>query len=387
MGAGSDGPAAGELVALEQLLERAHSSAPADLGAAVERAAAALGAPQVRLLLVDFQQELLTPLTAEGRAGEAVPVTGTLAGRAFTTGAPVALRGDTGDAPVVTPLLDGIERLGVLELTVDDASKPAVAACRRFADLVTQFLSTKGRYTDEFHVARQREPMSLAAQMLPPLTAHAPAVTVAGQVEPAYHVGGDAFDYAINREVAHLAVFDAMGHGVPASVTTALAMGAYCNCRRRGIGLVDTVSHLHEVLESEFADDRYVTAVLGELDLSSGVLHLVSAGHPAPLLLRARQVVGTLDIAPVTPLGMSLALPPGAARVREVVSSLGDRVLFVTDGIADAQDGSGRRFGEVRLVDLVERAALDETPLPELARGVYAYQHGDLTDDASLLLV
>ncbi len=156
-------------------------------------------------------------------------------------------------------------------------------------------------------------------------------------------------------------------------------------------GLVDTVSHLHEVLESEFADDRYVTAVLGELDLSSGVLHLVSAGHPAPLLLRARQVVGTLDIAPVTPLGMSLALPPGAARVREVVSSLGDRVLFVTDGIADAQDGSGRRFGEVRLVDLVERAALDETPLPELARGiargVYAYQHGDLTDDASLLLV
>ncbi len=144
MGAGSDGPAAGELVALEQLLERAHSSAPADLGAAVERAAAALGAPQVRLLLVDFQQELLTPLTAEGRAGEAVPVTGTLAGRAFTTGAPVALRGDTGDAPVVTPLLDGIERLGVLELTVDDASKPAVAACRRFADLVTQFLSTKG---------------------------------------------------------------------------------------------------------------------------------------------------------------------------------------------------------------------------------------------------
>ncbi len=67
-------------------------------------------------------------------------MTGTLPGRAFTTGAPVALSGDSGDALVVAPLLDGIERLGVLELTVDDADEPAVAACRRFADLVTQFV-------------------------------------------------------------------------------------------------------------------------------------------------------------------------------------------------------------------------------------------------------
>jgi hypothetical protein len=50
-----------------------------------------------------------------------------------------------------------------------------------------------------------------------------------------------------------------VGRGVPPSVTGVLAMGAYRNCRRRGIGLVDTLSHLDDVLESEFADDWYVS--------------------------------------------------------------------------------------------------------------------------------
>lgn len=276
---------AGGLRALARLIEEAHSTAPARFVSAVVTAARDLGAGAARVLLVDFQQELLIPVGPTAEAGPPVPVTGSVAGRAFVTGAPVVVEAADGAAVIVaTPLLDGVERLGVLELAFPTAVRCAgagagaagvdewgvggqrLAECRRFADLVTQYLASRGRYTDELHIARARVSMSLAAQMqwqvLPPLTAHAPAVTVAGQVEPAYHVGGDAFDYAINREVAHVAVFDAMGHGVPASVTTALAVGAYRHCRRRQAGLVDTLAALDEALAQEFADDRYMGGVV-----------------------------------------------------------------------------------------------------------------------------
>ena len=46
---------------------------------------------------------------------------------------------------------------------------------------------------------------------LPPLSTETPQVVVAGQLEPAYEVGGDLFDYAVNEDVVHLAVLDAMG--------------------------------------------------------------------------------------------------------------------------------------------------------------------------------
>ncbi len=394
--AGTAGSGRG-LGALARLIEDAHSTAPARFVSAVLAAADELGANTARVLLIDFAQVLLVPVGLTTEAEPPVPVTGSVPGRAFVTGAPVLVElADNAGLLVATPLLDGVERLGVLELTFDTGGvdEQLSVQCRRFADLVSQYLISQGRCTDELHIARARRPMSLAAQMqwqvLPPLTAHAPAVTVAGQVEPAYHVGGDAFDYAVNHDRAHVAVFDAMGHGVPASVTTALAVGAYRSCRRRRAGLVETVSHLDEVLAQEFPDDRYVTAALGELDLTSGVLHVTSAGHPAPLLLRGRHVLGPLPVTPTPPLGLGLGAPLSPT-VTTAALQTGDRVLFVTDGIIDATDACGRRFGASRLADLVERAALDQLPLAELARsiarGVDAYQHGELADDASLLLV
>lgn len=307
------------LLALAQLIEHAHSSSPVHLAGIAVEAAAALGADCVRVLLTDFGQELLLPLTATGGTGDPVSISGTLAGRAFTSGAPVAVENADGRLLVATPLLDGIERLGVLELTLHagptgaEGREALLTGCRRFADLLCQVIASKSRYTDELHVARCTEPMGLAAQMqwqlLPPLTAHTPEVTLAGRVEPAYHVGGDAFDYAVNRELAHVGVFDAMGHGVPASVTTALAVGAYRNCRRRRAGLVETIAYLDQVIADEFTDDRFVTAALGELDPATGMLSLVLAGHPAPLLMRDRHVVGMIEAPSGLPLGMSIDRP------------------------------------------------------------------------------
>lgn len=381
--------------ALAQLLENAHSAAPVELPAAVRAAALRMGAQEVEILLIDWEQHRLLPLHLQSAPGlDPLPVVGTAAGRAFVSSAPVVTPATPDGVVVSTPLLDGIERLGVLQLQLPADGPTVQAHCRRFADLVTQFIATKGRCTDEYHRARQTRPMSLAAQlqwqMLPPLTAHAPNATVAGQLEPAYEVGGDAFDYAVNADRLHLGIFDAMGHGVPAAVTTALALGAYRHSRRHRRSLVETAEYIDAELAAEFRDDRYVTAMLGELELTTGGLTLVNAGHLQPLLLREGQVVRLPDVEPTLPLGLGLHPRPPVVLTTTRLHPR-DRLLLLTDGILDAHDTAGTPFGQRRLQELIERSALDELPLAELARaishGVYEYSQGTLRDDASLLLV
>ena len=97
-------------------------------------------------------------------------------------------------------------------------------------------LVTKHAYTDQFFRARRREPMSVSAEiqwsLLPPLSMSVPQVEVAGILEPAYRVAGDSFDYALNDDILHVAVIDAMGHGLDAATMATVAIGAYRHARR-----------------------------------------------------------------------------------------------------------------------------------------------------------
>ena len=66
--------------------------------------------------------------------------------------------------------------------------------------------------------------------LLPPLTLWSPRVRIAGMLEPAYEIAGDAFDYAVNGDIAHVAMFDTVGHGMRACRIANLAIAMYRNC-------------------------------------------------------------------------------------------------------------------------------------------------------------
>src|SRR5918994_1690673 len=139
------------------------------------------------------------------------------------------------------PRMDGAERLGVLGLTLPSIDEALRVRCTWLATLVAELLMTKGQYTDSYFLTRRRQPMSLAAEMqwqlLPPLTLVTPRVVIAGLLEPAYEVAGDAFDYALNGDTTHLAVIDPVGHDLTASVLAAVTVGSYRHSRRAGLGL------------------------------------------------------------------------------------------------------------------------------------------------------
>ena len=146
-------------------------------------------------------------------------------------------------------------------------------------------LVTKSLYTDRFFQARRRRPMSLSAEMqwqlLPPLMMTTPQVAVAGALEPAYDVAGDSFDYALNDDILHVCMIDAMGHGLDAAVMATLAIGAYRHARRTDVELADLYAAMDAAIAAQFEPDRFATAQMARLDVEVGRLAMGQRGPPA----------------------------------------------------------------------------------------------------------
>jgi serine phosphatase RsbU (regulator of sigma subunit) len=347
----------------------------------------------VVLYLADHEQRALIPLGPDGEGGEPLPIDTTVAGRAYRSDRLVG--GEERDpgtdgSQLWVPVVDGAERLGVIGLVLDQPDELALRRCGILASLVAELLVTRNAYGDVLELVRRRQRMTLAAELrwsfLPPLTYIGRNVALSGMLEPAYEIAGDAFDYAVNADATHIAIFDAMGHGLEASMMASLAVAAYRHARRREVDLPALYDAIDEAIASQFDNERFVTGQMGRLT-ADGRLRWLAAGHPRPLLLRGSNMVGELECHPGLPMG--LGGEPSAAA--DVQLEPGDRVLFYSDGMVEARSPKGELFGVERLSDLLERAAASEQPLPEICRrlvhSVLDHQSSTLSDDATVLLL
>jgi serine phosphatase RsbU (regulator of sigma subunit) len=400
----SDDLPAGYASALHGVLRTGHLIPPDQLEELIAEAARRLGAERTIIYLVDYEQRMMSPLLMTINSDrEAISVEATLGGRAFRT--VTSLSSDAGfpaEAHLWVPLLDGVERLGVVEFVLShDCSLSAGLreAFGQLAHLAAEMIVTNGMYTDVYEWTRRREPMSLAAEMqhnlLPPLTFGTDRIVISGLLAPAYEVGGDAYDYALNGAIAHVAVFDAVGHGLEASLLAQLAVASYRNSRRAGLDLVDTAKQIDDAIHSQFGAERYVTALLAQLDIETGLLRWMNAGHPAPMLLRDGHVVKELNCEPVLPLGLNGLLGFSqllqTAQVAEESLQPGDRLLFLTDGVDEARTENGEFFGRERLAEFAAREAGSGLPTPEVMRrlqqAILRHLTDGLQDDATTLFV
>jgi hypothetical protein len=404
--------------AMAGLLHASHLASPHELPRLIAEHVAILGVRDALVYLVDLQQRVLVPFVGSRGATpeqhlDRLLVDSTLAGRAFQLSqVQVQLHGNGGADGVRAwfPLLDGTARLGVLAVTVDEPAELErnggllTVRLMGYAALVAELVMTKTLYGDAIVRTQRRAEMGVAAEIqwavLPPLTFACQQVVVAAALEPAYEVAGDSVDYAVDADVGRFAVFDGMGHGLHSAQLAATTVAAYRNARRTNRSLTATAALLDavatEVVGSRHGAEGFITGVLAELALDSGVLSWVNAGHPQPLLLREGHLVKTLHTSPALPLGLSLGTASsaeggGAYRVGSEHLQPGDRVIFYTDGITEARSPTGDLFGIQRLVDLLIRTHAAALPAPETLRRVVhallAHQQNQLTDDATLLLV
>ena len=356
-----------------------------------------LGATHVVIYLIDFAQTTLEPIPSRGAHPEVFQpedVATTMAGRAFVDQRAVCAERGEGDRMWV-PIVEGSNRTGVLALTVPAATEAIIGACTELGLLAGYLIGTQARATDVFDRYRRRRAMSLAASMqwdlLPPLVLKTARLVVAGLVEPAYEVGGDCFDYAIDDATLNLSVIDAMGHGVGSALISALAVGCYRHDRREDRALSVMHARLDACLAEQLQRFSFATGQLVRVDLHSGVMTWTNAGHPQPLLIRGGRVIRELECPPTPPWGLQSIQGASAVTVAAEALEPGDSVLFYTDGVIEARRLDGELFGVEHLADLVGQHASDhlepEEIVRRLVRSVLAHQTGDLTDDATLVLV
>jgi Stage II sporulation protein E (SpoIIE) len=416
---------------VSELVRRSHVVVGDGIASMLDELVAPLGL-RAEVLLVDLAQQVLTPLgpreggraierspslsstsgsqparesapdadreAEHARRTEVVSVEGTVEGRAFQYGEVVETHDRHGRRMLCAAILDGTERVGVLRLVLGEATVDD-AALRRWvmtlAGLAGHVVMGKLVYSD--HLRRLRAPYGLSEasellwQLVPPRTFATEDIVVTALLEPHDRVGGDAFDYAVDRDALYVGVFDGVGHDLGAGVTTALAVNAIRNARRRGDrDLTALAAIADEQLRGHAGVTPFVTAVLARLEIDTGRLEYLLAGHPAPLLLRGGHVVHRLDAALRPPLGVR-PREGATTTLGQVQLEPGDRLLLYSDGVVEARDEAGRFFGEDRLIDLTERTEQSRVSAPETLRrltaSVLAHQAGHLQDDATLLML
>jgi Stage II sporulation protein E (SpoIIE) len=367
--------AAGRLIA--DLLDRSHLMRPDRLAGALAEVALPLGVSGARVYLTDLQQRQLTLLeVGDGRAPEVLAIDSTLAGRAFQTLTIQSVQSGPGYQLWIA-LVDGTERLGVLSLTVADVSEAMLAKYRALASLAGMLITAKSHYSDTYaRVQRSRE-MALQAELvwafLPHQTFAMARVLVTATIEPAYEAGGDAFDYSLMGDQLHISIFDALGHDLAAGLLASVSLAACRSTRRAGGSLASIMDRADRTIARQFGESRFVTALLCNLDLATGVLRWIPCGHPPPLLIRGNRIVKELARTPQLPLGLAEFDDRQKERLRSNEDSAlicteklepGDRVLLYTDGVTEGWAADGAPFGIRPLSDCIIRHSSAGLPAP-----------------------
>ena len=234
-----------------------------------------------------------------------------------------------------------------------------------FANQASIALENANLHRQALEKQRMDRELELAAeiqrQILPEGSPEVPGFELLGWNRPARTVGGDYYDLRrLDDGRIALTVADVTGKGIGAALlVSTLHSALHLLHDRVGLGaeLLDRLNR--HVLESS-AQNKFITLLLTELDVPTGRLAYLNAGHNPGLLLRAGGGVEELE-----PCGLPIGLLPGATYVpRSIDLAAGDLLCLYTDGITEAASPADEEFGVDRLVEcLLERP---DAPLAEI---------------------
>lgn len=212
-------------------------------------------------------------------------------------------------------------------------------------------------------------------------------------LRPSGHVGGDLVGmYSISDTRVGLFAIDVSGHGISSALMTARLAGYLSSAvpdqnialKKQGDGSFvplppsEVVERLNTIVLEEMETEHYFTLVLADMDLASGQVHMVQAGHPHPMVQHADGTCSLVGIG-----GMPVGLLPGVTFDQfEVVLQPGERLLIQSDGItecpapddtmleeeglmtllSDLRDVHGEALMEALIWRLAEFAGKDEFP-------------------------
>jgi serine phosphatase RsbU (regulator of sigma subunit) len=338
------------------------------------------GAGRIEVLLGDLTLTGLWPvLDPDG------PAVNPLALRCFGSQRPVVdMAPETNRAYL--PMTVWGERLGVL---VVDTSLPAGTGLTEqlsaIADELAIALRAADVVTDRYRRVTRRARLTMAAELqwelLPGRSLGDERFLVAGQLEPAYAVYGDHFDFSVTGDRLTVTVLNGNGDGLEAALLTTVAVNAMRNARRSGANIVEQAELASEAVYARDAGTLHVATLLLDIDLVSGRVEAVDAGSPRAVIARDREI-RTVTLEQQLPLGMF-----GDTRyeVQRFHLEPADRLLIVSDGVHTAAPAGRAPYGESALPITLRRTRLQPATeaVGTVMRDLREYHAGeDPADDA-----
>ncbi|MEU9556397.1 PP2C family protein-serine/threonine phosphatase [Streptomyces fumanus] len=373
-------------------VERAlRTAAPHELLDAVRRVLAEqYAAKSVELFMADYGLTVLQPVSVLPHTLEPVSVHNSPAGRAFGAQRPFTERAPDGTVRLHLPVTVRGDRLGVLSVTLDDGehADACLGELAEIAEILAHEVVVAERDTDLYLQARRRDRLTLAAEMqwqlLPGRSCVRPEYELAAQLEPAYAIFGDNFDWSATADHLMLYVTNGMGEGIEASLLTNLAINALRNARRAGIPIADQAALADQAVYAHYRGRCYLSVLMFDFELATGRAWVVDAGSPQLLRLRGG-TVERIRFDAQLPLGMFEETDYVA---QEFQVEPGDRLVFVSDGVYAVASPGGETYGEAALTRAI--AATRLLPAAEVPRAVLRELTGhrgrSVPDDDALVL-
>jgi serine phosphatase RsbU (regulator of sigma subunit) len=203
----------------------------------------------------------------------------------------------------------------------------------------------------EHHERLMAREMEQAAEiqknLLPRFIPQQPGLELAAFSEPCLSVGGDYYDFGERGGKLMLLVGDVAGKGLPAALLMASLQARIQVLVEEEIDLAALVTRLNRIVASNCPGNRFITLFMCEVDLASGELAYVNAGHNPPLLVRVNGAVERLEGG-----GMVLGIFGRASYALQTAHmEEGDLLVIFSDGVTEAQDPATEEdFGDVRLL-------------------------------------
>ena len=245
--------------------------------------------------------------------------------------------------------------------------------------------------------ARRAREMAMAAaiqgnaipRVFPPFPAEK-RMDLYARMDPARDIGGDFYDFFFSgRDRIVFLVADVSGKGVPAALFMMRAETVLKGLSQSGRPIAEAVAEANEALCDGNVANMFVTVWIGELDLATGRVTCVNAGHNPPVRLRAAD--GSASYVRTRPGLLLGAMPGGRYRTETFTLEPGDALYLYTDGVTEQADPRGALFGEDRLLATLSSGGFlshPETCTAAVLAAIESHASGaEQSDDRTQLLI
>jgi serine phosphatase RsbU (regulator of sigma subunit) len=240
--------------------------------------------------------------------------------------------------------------------------------------------SARERIESELRIARD-----IQMSMIPASNLESEGLDLFASMTPAKEVGGDLYDYFLEKDHLYIAIGDVSGKGVPASLFMAQVIRLFRAMAKQHYTPAEICTRINNELTENNENGMFITMFIGLVDLTSGRLDFCNAGHNPPVLGGDADGGNFLQMIPNAPIG----LWQGLEYEGEYIDSIKGKPLFIyTDGLNEAENPELERFGDDHMLEVLRETKFSSAMqvVESLKRQVEEHRRGaEPNDDLTMM--